>query len=104
METNEVFFERIKSWLKLGGYLFITTPYKQEAKFYDSYSPHVVFGITKTVFNTFLPGAEFKILNHPYLFRALDRNLVWRIGRGIKRTFFYYKNYVRTRLIVLWRK
>lgn len=102
--------QKMKDLLKIGGYLYITVPYKEKARFYKGYTPHLVFGISEAIIKELLPEAELKISSHYGLWRGTEEDLtkmtLKTFLRGFRRLLFHrtYCSFLSYNLIIKWKK
>lgn len=108
-------FEVMKSLVKPGGVLYLSTPYDQRLEMYihsyesqtqgDPFQMHVTFGITESVLRHFLPSAKC-IVQKRYAFRAEGESFAWALARYIKRivTRNPLAKPTRIKLVAIWTK
>lgn len=107
------FFEKIKSWLKPGGWIVLTVPYNENMNkiirlYRENEHDHRTFRITSKTFNNFLPGAGTKIFCK-WGIRDDGEGIIRPVLRYFKRIFTssYFVNYwlpMRPKLLVTWQK
>lgn len=102
---------KLKNALIKDGYLIISTPYNQlindylklsENQDWDLYQTHTVFGINQEVMKYFFPGCEIKLVRR-IKWREDNCNLIWAIGRFLKRYFFGI-NPISKVIMIFWKK
>lgn len=90
-------FEDMRRWLKTGGYLIISCPYKEKisdfhSRFLKDYRmTHVVFGIDKKLIHRWMPKAKFAFTWQHEFPRVKGERLVKSILRAVKRILTLHK-------------
>lgn len=109
LENWPTLFLKFKEWLNPGGRLIISCPFDEE---YDGinhsveWSPHVVFNITPSMLETFMPDMRYYLPGggFPIVFRdegeGLVRPLIRLLLRALKGSRFVYRIIPYARQIV----
>lgn len=102
---------KLKYGLKNGGYLILTTPYKEKPSDFMYSIPkllkmpaqiHTVFGINKKIMRHYFPNCQIKFISR-LMFRQDNCSLIWAIGRLLKRIFFGPFPFKRN-IMIIWKK
>jgi trans-aconitate methyltransferase len=108
-------FEVLKSLVRPGGVLYLSTPYNQRLENYiqsyenqtqgDPFQVHVTFGITESILRHFLPGVKC-IVKKRYNFREEGESFAWALARCLKRvvTRHPYAKPSMVKLFAIWSK
>lgn len=106
---------KVTNWLKPGGYLIITVPYKENyLPAFQVYRPadldHAVYRINKKLMKYFLPDygkIKFRIFNR-WVWKDAHETHLWALGRFLKRAIkghYFVQDYLprRKMLMVIWK-
>lgn len=110
-----VLFEKMRRWLRSGGHLIVSCPYKERianfpSRFLEDHKmAHVVFGIDKKLLHRWMPDAKFAFTWTYEFPRVEGERLIKSVLRAVKRIFTLHKYAFlwvprRRHILAFWKK